>query len=84
MAVRFVLSIAGFSHDMPPLRTFDNKMVVTLIICILDSSALAVLRSQETRVQKVTRSEATSPPLPKGDLGGLSIFCKVLLARFKG
>ena len=26
MAVRFVLSIAGFSHDMPPLRTFDNKM----------------------------------------------------------
>ena len=31
MAVRLVLSIAGFYHDMTPLRTFDDKWVQGII-----------------------------------------------------
>ena len=31
--------------------------------------------SYQIRVFCAARSEATSPPLPKGDLGGMSIFC---------
>ena len=68
----------GFSHDAPQLPHSDDKTVQrSRVVKFGFFTALAVLRSQGTGLIRVTRSKtcfATSPPLPKGDLGGMSIF----------